>query len=708
MNPSTTDQRLHALDAVRGFALLLGVAFHAALSFLMPTGTWAMTDVSPAPGLGDAAFVAHMFRMSLFFFIAGYFGRLLFAKLGARGFWANRAKRIGIPFVVGWVILCPTILFLWGVGMNKVFHGAPPPMPAAVQAALNAPGAFPLMHLWFLYLLSLFYVATVAARAVLVRFDGEGKFRCFVDRVITSGISSGAAVFTFGIPLALALLSLPFWFFALGIPTPDSSLIPQLPASVGFGTAFVIGWLVNRSPEALAMISRRWLVHLSLALSATAVLIVVMHRQPIMEPGFSRNALTYLYGVAVWAWVFGLTGAALRFLSNYSPVRRYIADASYWIYLTHLPVIIALQIWVGHWPVHWALKYPFILIVGFGALFVSYHWLVRPTFVGQLLNGRRVKRVAQLPAIPSAAPTRVVDTTVATRAPVASLRGAVKKYGAVTALAGIDLDVRRGELLAVLGPNGAGKSTAISLWLGLIEPDAGEVMLCGGSPTDVERRRELGVMMQDVELVKELRVRELVTLASSYYPNALPLEETLRFCGITALAGRLYGKLSGGQKRQVQFAMAICGRPRVLFLDEPTVGLDVQAREALWVNIRTLLAQGCSVVLTTHYLEEAEALATRVAVLAKGRVIAQGSVDDMRALVARRQVTCETTLVPADVRDWTGVVDASLDRGRLSITATDAESVVRRLLSTDAGLKRLEVREAGLNEAFTELTREAA
>ena len=105
---------------------------------------------------------------------------------------------------------------------------------------------------------------------------------------------------------------------------------------------------------------------------------------------------------------------------------------------------------------------------------------------------------------------------------------------------------------------------------------------------------------------------------------------------------RPYGKLSGGQKRQAQFAVAICGRPRVLFLDEPTVGLDIQAREALWTNVRTLLAEGCSIVLTTHYLEEAEALATRVAVLAKGRVIASGSVDEMRALVARRQISCET------------------------------------------------------------------
>jgi ABC-type multidrug transport system ATPase subunit len=146
----------------------------------------------------------------------------------------------------------------------------------------------------------------------------------------------------------------------------------------------------------------------------------------------------------------------------------------------------------------------------------------------------------------------------------------------------------------------------------------------------------------------------------------------------------------------------------VLFLDEPTVGLDIKAREALWTNVRALLAEGCSIVLTTHYLEEAEALATRVAVLARGKVIAAGSVEEMRALVARRQISCETTLTPEIVRSWPGVADATFERARLHIVAADAEAVVRQLLIADPALKRLEVREAGLVEAFNELTKEAA
>src|SRR5690606_18269274 len=152
----------------------------------------------------------------------------------------------------------------------------------------------------------------------------------------------------------------------------------------------------------------------------------------------------------------------------------------------------------------------------------------------------------------------------------------------------------------------------------------------------------------------------------------------------------------------------ICGQPRVLFLDEPSVGLDVQAREVLWASIRGLLATGCSIVLTTHYLEEAEALADRVAVIAKGRLVASGSVDEMRALVARRQVSCETRLDEAEVAAWPGVQEVRRERNRLHLTAIDAERVVRRLLDQDPALSRLEVREAGLNEAFNTLTKEAA
>jgi ABC-type multidrug transport system ATPase subunit/peptidoglycan/LPS O-acetylase OafA/YrhL len=699
---NTPDSRLHALDAVRGFALLLGVAFHAALSFMpgWPPGIWAMNDNSPSQFLSDAAFVTHVFRMSLFFFIAGFFARLMHQRLGTGGFWANRAKRIGLPLIIGWIILFPLIGYLWTVGLTKVL-GAPPTMPEMPKTL----GAFPLTHLWFLYQLLLTYAAFLGLRAIFRKLDPARKFAAQLERAATFSIQSLVGVLTLGIPLAITLIWLPMWFYWQGIPTPDQSLIPQVPASVGFGTAFAFGWFVHRSRDALQAIAARWIVHLAIGIIATGWMLHVVHATPMAAPGLTKNAFAYAFGVAVWGWTLGLTGAALRFLSNYSATRRYIADASYWVYLAHLPVVVALQVWVGHWPLHWSIKYPFIVIASFAVLFLSYHFLVRSTFVGQMLNGRKYprKRAAQAASVTAPSPT-----SDAAGAPVASLRGIVKRYGTVTALAGIDIEVKRGELLAVLGPNGAGKSTAISLWLGLLEADEGEVMLLGGAPQELDRRRGLGVMMQDVELPKELKVRELVTLAASYYDDPMPVEDALALTGLEQLADRRYGKLSGGQKRQAQFAIAVCGRPKVLFLDEPTVGLDIKAREAMWHSVRRLLAEGCSIVLTTHYLEEAEALADRVAVVAKGRVIATGTVNEMRDLVARRQITCVTSLSSDEVRAWPGVVDAQLTQDRLSITVTDAEGVVRRLLAADASLGKLEVRQAGLNEAFNELTREAA
>jgi ABC-type multidrug transport system ATPase subunit len=293
-------------------------------------------------------------------------------------------------------------------------------------------------------------------------------------------------------------------------------------------------------------------------------------------------------------------------------------------------------------------------------------------------------------------------------APLAELVGAIKRYGKTVALGGVDLDVRRGEVLALLGPNGAGKSTAISLWLGLLQPDEGQARLVGRSPLDVESRRHVGMMIQEVALEPLLRVRELVDLTASYYPSPLSVDETLALARATELADKPYAKLSAGQKRKAQFAIAVVGRPRLLFLDEPTVGLDVQAREAIWAAIRDLVARGSSVVLTTHYLEEAEALADRVVVLAKGRVIAHGSVDDIRSVVSRTQISCSSELCADDVRRWPSVVDASRDAQKLTVTAVDAESVVRRLLAADQDLRHLEVRPAALADAFTELTKEAA
>lgn len=289
---------------------------------------------------------------------------------------------------------------------------------------------------------------------------------------------------------------------------------------------------------------------------------------------------------------------------------------------------------------------------------------------------------------------------------LAELSGAKKKFGDTVALDGLDLQVHPGELLAVLGPNGAGKTTAISLLLGLQQPDAGTARLFGQPPNLLEARRHIGVMMQEVTLAAELRVREQIDLVASYYPGPFTPEAALELTHTTALAKRPYAKLSGGQKRQVQFAMAVVGRPKLLFLDEPTVGLDVQARELMWATLRSLVREGASIVLTTHYLEEAEALADRVAVLARGRMIASGSVPELRALVVRKRINCTTTLTVEEITSWPGVENATGEKQRLLITVNNAESVTRRLLAADPQLRELEVHSAGLAEAFVELTQE--
>ena len=715
--PSNTE-RLPALDAVRGFALLLGVGFHAGFSFIpgLFPGLWAITDRSPSTTLAVLLFASHVFRMSLFFFVAGFFAHLLFERRGARGFWTNRAKRILVPLVAAWPVVFPAIAAVWIWGLTKTFGGTLPAPPA--QAPPAPLGAFPLTHLWFLYVLLILYALIVAARTAVAAIDAGGSIRRAGDAVVSAAVRRGLAAPILAIPVALALFFRADWVAWFGVPTPDQSLIPNATALVAYGTAIAFGWLTHRQVALLDVWRRQWPLHLAVALAATVACLVVLGPTPQLrpaDPGISKLLVASAYALATWCWIFAVVGLAMRFLSDDRPAVRYVSDASYWIYIAHLPVVAALQVALGHTSLHWTLKFPLILGLGLAVLFASYHYLVRSTFVGQMLNGRRYPRRLDRGSVSGAsatAPVAAVPTADARASPLpvtlAALRGVHKRYGKTVALDGVDLDVRPGELLALLGPNGAGKSTAIALWLGLIEPDGGSARLFAGSPLDVENRRRIGVMMQEVSLTPELRVRELIDLTSRYYADPLPVAATLELTRLTGLADRPYAKLSGGQKRLVQFALAICGRPPLLFLDEPTVGLDVEARETMWRTIRAMVAGGCSVVLTTHYLEEAETLASRVAVLAGGRLIALGSVDEVRSIVSRTEISCSSDLVEDDVRAWPDVVAVARDADRLRITAIAAEDVVRRLLATDAAVRHLQVRPAGLVDAFTQLTKEVA
>jgi len=291
---------------------------------------------------------------------------------------------------------------------------------------------------------------------------------------------------------------------------------------------------------------------------------------------------------------------------------------------------------------------------------------------------------------------------------LARLDNVSKRYGNITALNGLNLSVHAGEILALLGPNGAGKTTSVSLMLNLVEPDSGKVSLFNQDPQELSARQRIGVMLQNAELPETMRVSELIELTQSYYPHPRDLKEIAEMAGIADLLKRPYGKLSGGQQRRVQFAMAICAKVEILFLDEPTVGLDIEAREAMWTSLRKLVAEGCSIVLTTHYLEEAEALAHRVMVIAQGSVIAEGSVESIRSRVALRKIRCISSLDISTIKQWPHIDSVTQDGQYMTIQTMDAESVARRLLNEDAGLKQLEIKRAGLAEAFIELTKEQA
>jgi ABC-2 type transport system ATP-binding protein len=215
-----------------------------------------------------------------------------------------------------------------------------------------------------------------------------------------------------------------------------------------------------------------------------------------------------------------------------------------------------------------------------------------------------------------------------------------------------------------------------------------------------------GAMLQVGRVPETLRVREHIDLFSSYYPRPLPLKEVLTSAGLEKLGDRKFGDLSGGQRQRVLFALAICGDPDLLFLDEPTVGLDVESRRSLWDEIRRLVDRGKSVLLTTHYLEEADALADRVAVINHGEIIVEGTPSEIKAQTGGKVIRCVTTLSLAVLRELPGVTNAKQDRGGVELRTAEAEPAVRALLARDPLLSGLEITSAGLEEAFLALTQD--
>jgi ABC-2 type transport system ATP-binding protein len=301
---------------------------------------------------------------------------------------------------------------------------------------------------------------------------------------------------------------------------------------------------------------------------------------------------------------------------------------------------------------------------------------------------------------------------------VASLSNITKRYAnGVTALDNLSLDLRRGEIVALLGPNGAGKSTAVKLMMGLSSPTAGSVSIFGADPRLTAARLRTGVMLQIGSAPQMLRVREHINIFRGYYPQPMPYADIIRAAGLEGIEDRFFGQLSGGQKQRTLFGIALAGDPDLIFLDEPTVGLDIEARRSMWTQIRSLASRGKTVLLTTHYLEEADALAHRIIVINKGKIVCSGTPAEVKSLGAAslapgstatnttvKIIRCSTTLTSAHLTAMPGVSTIELNGSLTTITSSQPEATLREMLALDENLHSLEVQSPLLEDAFLALT----
>lgn len=394
MTSTAPSERLHGLDALRGFALLLGVALHAAMSYLPGAEFfWVASDSDRSLALAGGFHWVHSFRMTLFFVLAGFFGRLALHRWRTRDFVRDRFKRIVLPLLSLWfpVLMAIIAVITWNAWLKNggVMPEAPPQPPLSVHH-------FPLTHLWFLYLLTLFYAAVLVLRSMFRIVDRGGHLQAGLDTLVRV-VGGPWAPLVLAVPAMLVLMSRPVWWHWFGIPTPDMSLIPNLAACVAYGLAFLGGWALHRQPVLLSALTRRWPLNLAIAIVASGACFHQLGFAPPPLPAGDDLATwryAFAYVTASWAWSLALIGLALRFLNGHSPVRRYLADASYWIYIVHLPLVMAAQVLASRYQSPWWVEYPLVLVVVLAVCLLSYQWLVRHSWIGGWLNGRRVPRAA--------------------------------------------------------------------------------------------------------------------------------------------------------------------------------------------------------------------------------------------------------------------------------------------------------------------------
>lgn len=390
MTASAFDQteRLHGLDGLRGAALLLGVVLHASLSFF-PAQIWIVADDQKSVWASGLFFVIHLFRMASFFLIAGLFGHMMLKRRGVMGFIKDRMIRIAGPLAAFWFPVMAGIVavLIWNASLMGLTAADAPPPPTYDWTNI------PLTHLWFLWVLLWFYAALLIGRAVVARLDRAGRLGRGLDR-LAGGLIGPWGPLVLGAPLALALWFEPNWIAFFGIPTPDAGLVPETSALVGFGLAFGVGALLDRRRDLLKRMEVWAPVWLGLALGAgTTALMLSGGPTPVLTPMTdpATKAMTAAaFGVATYASMFAVVGLALRFWSGHSALRRYLADASYWIYILHLPLVMAAQVVVKDWPLVWPLKLAIVVVGVMAVSLASYELTVRHGFMGRWLNGRRV------------------------------------------------------------------------------------------------------------------------------------------------------------------------------------------------------------------------------------------------------------------------------------------------------------------------------
>lgn len=394
-------ERLHGLDGLRGAALMLGVVLHAAMSFF-PTQIWIVGDDQRSAWASGLFFVIHVFRMTTFFLIAGLFAHMMLARRGMWGFVKNRMVRIAAPLAVFWgvVLMAIVAVLIWNASLQGMTAAEAPPPPTYDWTNI------PLTHLWFLWVLLILYAALLILRAPFAALDRDGVWGRSVDR-LTAGLIGPWGPFVLGAPLAVALWLQPDWIAFFGVPTPDAGLVPNTPALVGFGLAFGFGALLDRRRDLLGRIQAWGPAYLGLAAGAGATALMLAggpdpRLAPMTDPA-TKAMTAAAFGVATYASAFAAVGLALRFWSGRSAVRRYLADASYWIYIVHLPLVMAAQVLVQDWSAPWWAKLALVVAGVSGLSLASYELLIRHSVMGRWLNGRRVpwRRPAPAALVPA-------------------------------------------------------------------------------------------------------------------------------------------------------------------------------------------------------------------------------------------------------------------------------------------------------------------